>query len=108
MKTTRLTWPRDVAPFAWIIAFLFFVITEALVILAERNQHLYSGHFLHFWLLPILCTAPLTVAINVKGGLQKTTAGREPDEAPTGYSAGVAMLVLTCYTVMASTVAVFL
>jgi hypothetical protein len=106
MTVIRYAQLRAVKPFAWAGALLFFVITEALVIAAEKYHRLSSGHPFHSWLLPIICTAPLIVGYNFSGGFGKKSGDSECEDIAVEKSASIAILLFASYSVLTSVVAV--
>jgi len=107
MKATNHTSLRQVTPYAWAGALLFFAITEALVLMAER--HSLSGvSLIRRWSLPAALTGPLVVGFNLTRIVGKYSDDPDHREIAALASASIAVLMLVAYALVTGTLTVFL
>lgn len=90
---------RAQTPYTWAVAVIFFLISESLILLAERKG-LLGTSFLLRWMLPPLATSPLTMGIGFARAIRKCSKDPGCDEIATLAVAGIAIVELMGYTVL--------
>jgi hypothetical protein len=96
---------RPVTPFAWAGALLFFVISEGLVLTAEK--HGLSGISLTRRLsLPVALAGPLIIGANFARMFKRRSKSLDSVEVVNLASASTAILVLAAYALLTGTLTV--